>query len=92
MKGEKGAPSLEYPDPAQGGPVIRVLYASHTLPIFDGKPHALIDPACDRQVLWGGIIEQIRDGVYDQEIEAVAKKVAASLEKKRTALKAAPGR
>src|SRR4051794_31554557 len=60
LKGEKRASSLEYIDPAQGAPVIRVLYASHALPIFDGETHALIDQACDRHALWDGIIELIR--------------------------------
>ena len=71
--------------------MIRVLYASHPLPIFDGETAAVIDPECDRGKLWGAIIEEIRAGAYDAEIEDVARKIPRSLERKRAALKAASG-
>jgi hypothetical protein len=92
MRGERGAPRLERFDPQQGAPVVRVLYAAHPLPIFGGKPFAVIDPEADREKLWGAVIEQIRAGVYDEQIEAVARKVYRSLKRKRAAVsKAAPG-
>jgi hypothetical protein len=91
LRGEKGAPRLERFDRVQAAPVIRVLYASHPLPIFDGEPSAVIDPECDRGRLWGAILEEIRAGAYDAEIEDVARKIPRGLERKGAALKAASG-
>jgi hypothetical protein len=79
LRRDKGAPRLEHFDHAQGAPVIRVLYASHPLPIFAGETAALIDPHCDRGQLWGAIIDQIRAGTYDAEIEEVAQRVSRSI-------------
>lgn len=83
LRGEPKAPSLERFDYEQKAPVIRVLYASTPLPIFDGKESAVIDPACDRQKLWGAIIGLIRSGAYDAEIEAVARRLREGLERNR---------
>jgi hypothetical protein len=89
LRGEKGAASLERFDPVQGAHVVRVLYCSHPLPIFDGQKFAVIEADCDRAALWGAVVEQIRAGRFDREIEAVATKVCRSLEKTRHARKAA---
>lgn len=89
LRGVKGSPKLEVFDPLQKLPVIRVLYASHPLPIFEGENFAVIQPDCDRAALWGAVIEQIREGRFDREIEAVASKVSRSLERKRQARNAA---
>lgn len=89
LRGEKGAASLERFDPVQKLHVIRVLYASHALPIFEGEKFAAIQPECDRSALWNAVIEQVRAGRFDREIEAVAAKVSRSLERKRQARKAA---
>src|SRR3954470_14736375 len=86
LRGEKGAPRLEQFDPVEGVPVIRVLYASHALPIFDGEISAAIDPGCDRAELWRAIIEQIRSGAFDAPIEAVAARVYRSIGRKRQGL------
>ena len=89
LKGTRGAPKLERFDPVQKITVVRVLYAAHPLPIFDGENFAVIQPDCDRAALWNAVIEQIREGRFDREIEAVASKVYQSLERKRQARKAA---
>jgi hypothetical protein len=89
VRGERGAPRLEQFDPQQGAPVVRVLYAAQPLPIFGGRPFAVIDPEADREKLWGAVIEQIRAGAFDEQIEAVARKVYRSLKRKRAASKAA---
>ena len=73
----KGAASLEQLDPAEGVPVIRVLYASKSLPLFNGSSFAVIDPACDRQKFWAAIIDE------------VTVNLASSLEKRRARLRAA---
>ena len=83
IRGEHRARSLERFDHEHQAPVIRVLYASHPLPIFDGKTSAVIDPACDRAALWGTVIELIRGGTFDAEIEAIARRVYRSLELER---------
>ena len=88
LRGEKGASTLEQFDPKLGTPVIRVLYASRALPIFDGEAFAAIDPQCDRGQLWGAVIEELRAGAYDREIEEVAGELSRTLETKRAVLKA----
>ena len=87
LRGEPGAPRLERFDPEEGGPVIRVLYASHPLPIFDGRTAAVIEPGCDREALWQAVIDRVRSGACDREIVATAARVYASIARKR--LKAA---
>ena len=64
--------NIEGYDPEQKAPVIRVLYGNLPLPIFDGQPLAIIDPQADRETLWGAIIDRIRAGAFDAQIEAVA--------------------
>lgn len=83
LKREKGAPALEYFDPEQRTPVIRVLYAAKPLPIFEGEPFAVIDPECDRKTLWAGISDEIRRGAHDGAIEEVARGFALALERNR---------
>lgn len=85
LRGEKGGYRLERFDPVQGGNVVRVLYCSHPLPIFDGEKFAVVQADCDRAALWGAVIEQLRAGRFDREIEAVAAKVYHTLEKTRRA-------
>ena len=75
LRGEKGAPKLERFDPAHRAPVIRVLDGNDPLPMFDGQPRAVIDPEADRETLWGAILEHLRAGLYDAEIEQVARKI-----------------
>lgn len=88
-RGEKGAASLERFDPAQKLHVVRVLYCSRALPIFNGEKFAVIKPDCDRSALWNAVIEQIRAGRFDREIEEVATTVYQSLGKKQQAIKTA---
>lgn len=89
LRKEKGAACLEQFDPSEGAPVIRVLYASKPLPVFNGSPFAIIDPACDRDKLWAGVIDEIRGGAHDRAIAEVARSLASPLEKRRARLKAA---
>lgn len=89
LRGEKGAVSLERYDPVQGVHVVRVLYCSHPLPIFDGEKFAVVQADCDRAALWGAVIEQLRAGRFDREIEATAARVHRSLEKRQQARKVA---
>ena len=89
LRKEKGGYGLERYDPVHGVHVVRVLYCSHPLPIFDGEKFAVIQADCDRAALWGAVVEQIRAGRFDREIEATAAKVRRSLEKIRHARKAA---
>jgi hypothetical protein len=70
--GEKGAARLEMYDIEQKAPVVRVLYGSNALPIFDGQAAAVIDPNVDRDALWEAIITRIDAGEYDQVIEEVS--------------------
>lgn len=79
LGGDKGAPKLEQFDPAQNAPVIRVLYGSAALPIFDGKPAAVIDPKADRKALWKAIADKIRQGEFDAEIEQVSRQMIRNL-------------
>jgi hypothetical protein len=69
---EKGAGRLEMYDYQQKAPVIRVLYGSTALPIFDGQPAAVIQPDADRDALWEEIITRIESGEYDRAIQEVA--------------------
>jgi hypothetical protein len=70
--GEKGAARLELYDSEQKAPVIRVLYGSAALPIFDGHPAAVIDPDADRDALWEAITSRVAAGDYDQAIKEVS--------------------
>ncbi len=85
LRGEKGAQRFEQFDHEHGTPVIRVLYANQALPIFDGQTTAAIDPTCDRAELWRAVIEQIRAGDFDREIEQAASNAYQSLRQKRQA-------
>lgn len=78
-RGEKGVPKLESYDQEQGGPVIRVLYGSMPLPIFDGMPAAIIDPKTDRDAMWDAIIAGFRSGAYDDALERVSREMVESL-------------
>ena len=75
LRGERGAQKLERFDPAHQAPVIRVLDGNDPLPIFDGQPRAVLDPEADRETLWGAIIEHLRAGLDDAEMEQVARKI-----------------
>ena len=77
--GQKGATRLEQYDHEQKAPVIRVLYGSTALPIFDGQAAAVIDPDADRDALWESIIGRIAAGDYDREIEEVSCKILSNL-------------
>jgi hypothetical protein len=87
LRGEKGGAKLEHYDPDSRTTVIRVPYAALSLPIFDGEPFAAIDDRCDRGTLWGAIIERIRSGAHDREIQEAATLLSQSM-KKKTTLKA----
>jgi hypothetical protein len=88
LKGATRAPTLERFDEEQQAPVIRVLYGTTPLPIFDGAEQAVIAPEADREELWAALIARIRAGDYDREIEAVA---AAIYRTTRRAAKASRG-
>jgi hypothetical protein len=79
LSGQKGAARLEVYDSELQAPVIRVLYGTMALPVFDGQPAAVIDPEVNRQELWNAIIERLRAGDYDQEIEFVTQVMVQSL-------------
>ena len=76
---EKGAARLEFYDHEQKAPIIRVLYGSTALPIFDGQPAAVIDPKADRDAIWDAIISRIDSGEYDREIEEVTSMMLSNL-------------
>lgn len=82
--GEKGAARLEQYDSEQKAPVIRVLYGSTALPIFDGHAAAVIDPQTDRDALWQAIIARIEAGEYDQEIDAVSQAMRSNFSQAKT--------
>ena len=82
LRKEPRGPRLEQYDAEQNATMIRVLYGSATLPIFDGKPAAVIDPKADRVALWAAIIDKVKAGDFDREIEAVS---AAMIENMRAA-------
>jgi hypothetical protein len=78
LRGEKGASRLEMFDYEEKAPVIRVLYGSQALPIFDGQPAAIIEPDADRDALWP-IISRFEAGEYDQAIEEVSSMMLSNL-------------
>lgn len=82
-RGEKGAATLEHYDSEQKAPVIRLLYGSAALPIFDGKPAAIIDPKTDRDALWDAITAEIEAGAFDEAIEQVSQALLKGLNEAR---------
>jgi hypothetical protein len=78
-RGEKGAAKLEMYDYEHKAPVIRVLYGSTALAIFDGQPAALIEADADRDALWEAIITRIDAGEFDREIEEVSSMMLSNL-------------
>lgn len=82
-RGEKGSARLEGYDYEQKASVIRVLYGSAPLPIFDGQAAAVIEPQADRDALWEAIISRIEAGDYDKEIEEVSKVMLNNLRQAR---------
>jgi hypothetical protein len=75
LEGGKNAQRMERFDPERGTSVIRVLYGGRPLPIFDGETSAAVEPDCDRAALWRSIIDRVRGGEFDREIEETAMKV-----------------
>lgn len=84
---------LEAYDHDQQAPIIRVLYGTVPLAIFDGQAAAVIDPDADRDALWDAIVDKIQNGEFDEEIERVADGMLRSIReargKKRSGPKAA---
>lgn len=78
LEGGKNAQRMERFDPEWGRPVIRVLYGGRPSPIFDGETSAAINPECDRAALWRGVIDRIRGGEFDREIEESAMELSLS--------------
>lgn len=83
-RGDPRSYRLEQFDHEIGAPVIRVLYGSVPLALFDGKPAAVIDPKADRDKLWDAIIEQVRAGEFDQVIEQATQQMLRSIQAARS--------